>query len=79
MAQCDACGNDYPNAFQVVAADGQRHTFDSIECAARVMAPRCENCDVRILGHGLQAGGRMFCCAHCARAEGVEQLTDHVN
>jgi Rieske Fe-S protein len=30
------------------------------------MAPVCEHCGCRIIGHGVQAGGRFFCCAHCA-------------
>jgi threonine dehydrogenase-like Zn-dependent dehydrogenase len=32
MATCEACGNDYDKAFEVVAA-GERHTFDSFESA----------------------------------------------
>ena len=43
MARCEVCGNDYDKAFQVVAA-GFTHTFDSFECAAHKLAPRCEHC-----------------------------------
>ncbi|AWK07650.1 hypothetical protein SSP531S_39600 [Streptomyces spongiicola] len=76
MARCEVCGNDYEMSFEVHAA-GAVHTFDSIECAAQRMAPMCENCGCRILGHGLQADGQFFCCAHCARRKGVRELADH--
>ncbi|MFI1470195.1 hypothetical protein [Streptomyces wuyuanensis] len=76
MAKCEVCGNDYEMSFEVHAA-GAVHTFDSIECAAQRIAPICENCQCRILGHGLQADGQFYCCAHCARAKGVAELADH--
>jgi phage terminase large subunit GpA-like protein len=75
MARCDQCGNDYDKAFQVVMG-GRRMTFDSFECAIEMAAPRCEHCDCRIIGHGVEADGRMFCCAHCAANDGVEALRD---
>jgi hypothetical protein len=31
---------------------------------------------VRIVGHGLEKDGRMFCCDHCAEMEGVTELRD---
>src|SRR5438034_1071911 len=44
-------------------------TFDSFECAIHaVAAPACEHCGCRIIGHGVEADGRMFCCANCAKA-----------
>ncbi|MER6999981.1 hypothetical protein [Streptomyces sp. NPDC000410] len=76
MAVCEVCQNDYELAFEVRAA-GEVHIFDSIECAAQKLAPSCGNCECRILGHGLQADGQFFCCAHCARQRGVAQLVDH--
>jgi len=78
MAQCEACGNDYDKAFEVVLAQGERHTFDSFECAASALAPRCAQCSTRILGHGVEAGERLFCCANCARQAGVSGIRDHV-
>jgi hypothetical protein len=41
------------------------------------MAPRCEHCGVRVIGHGVEAGGRYFCCRHCAEAEGASGIVDH--
>jgi hypothetical protein len=75
MAQCEVCGNDYDKAFEVLVA-GRRHRFDSFECAIHALAPRCVHCDCRIIGHGLEARGRMFCCAYCASQAGVAQLKD---
>jgi hypothetical protein len=75
MATCDVCGNDYSGSFVVERGD-ERHTFDSFECAIHALAPTCEHCGVRIIGHGQQAGDRIFCCAHCAREAGVEELRD---
>jgi hypothetical protein len=77
MAVCEVCNNDYEMAFEMHVAGGAVHTFDSIECAAQKMAPTCDNCQCRILGHGLQAGGQFFCCAHCARQKGFAELVDH--
>lgn len=76
MAACEVCGNDYWLAFEVRTVGGFAHTFDSFECAAERLAPRCEHCECRILGHGLEASGRFFCCAHCARESGVDVAGD---
>jgi hypothetical protein len=65
MPKCDVCGNDYDKAFQVIQA-GRTMTFDSFECAIHAMAPMCARCGCKIVGHGLEAGGAMYCCAHCA-------------
>jgi len=75
MPKCDACGNDYDKSFQVVA-QGKTHTFDSFECAIHALAPTCAHCGVRIVGHGLEKDGRIFCCDHCAEKEGVTGLRD---
>jgi Rieske Fe-S protein len=75
MATCEVCGNDYDKAFQVTVA-GATHTFDSFECAIHALAPTCEHCGCRIIGHGVEADGRMFCCANCARQAGIQQVAD---
>jgi hypothetical protein len=76
MAACEVCGNEYDKAFQVVAHDGATHVFDSFECAVHALAPTCSHCGCRVLGHGLESGDQVFCCAHCAKAAGVEGLSD---
>jgi len=75
MARCDVCGNDYDKTFEVVQGE-RRGTFDSFECAIHAMAPRCAHCDCRIIGHGVEADDRIFCCAHCAGHEGADGLRD---
>jgi hypothetical protein len=75
MAQCEVCANEYDKAFQVIAA-GVPHVFDSFECAAHALAPRCEHCGCVILGHGVEESGRFFCCASCARQEGAQRVAD---
>lgn len=75
MATCEACGNDYDKSFQVLAR-GRTHTFDSFECAIHVLAPACVHCGVRIVGHGLEKNGKMYCCAHCSGQAGVKELRD---
>jgi hypothetical protein len=76
MTICATCGNDYDKAFQVTMPGGQTHSFDSFECAAQALAPRCAKCGVRILGHGLESDGTMYCCDHCAKQSGVAGLAD---
>jgi hypothetical protein len=32
-----------------------------------------------VIGHGQEADGRFFCCAACAKAEGVRGAADRVD
>ena len=75
MATCEVCGNEYDKAMEITTA-GVTHVFDSFECAIHKLAPRCENCGCTIIGHGHEADGAMFCCAHCAGSAGVSSLSD---
>ena len=75
MATCEVCGNDYWMSFEVHTA-GRVHTFDSFECAIQRLAPVCEHCACRIIGHGVEVEGRFFCCAHCARSSGARAATE---
>lgn len=68
MALCDVCGNDYPKSFTIVMS-GQEYTFDSFECAIQMLAPVCSHCQCRVIGHGIERNGSMFCCEHCSRCE----------
>jgi len=77
MAVCEVCGNDYDKAFEV-SRGGESHTFDSFECAIHALAPTCDHCGCRIIGHGVEANGSFFCCAHCASEKGVEAVADRV-
>lgn len=75
MAICDHCGNDYDKSFTVTMS-GKTHTFDSFECAIHTLAPTCAHCGVRVIGHGVEEDGQIFCCAHCARQDGHSDLRD---
>ena len=77
MNKCDNCGNIYDKSFQISIA-GQQHTFDSFECAINTLAPSCSHCGTRIIGHGMESGGTIFCCAHCAKEKGHIDLRDRV-
>ena len=74
---CEVCGNVYDKAFEVVMA-GQSHVFDSFECAIHALAPTCDHCGCKIIGHGVEANGSFYCCAHCAKHEGVRGVDDRV-
>ncbi|MBS1581718.1 MAG: hypothetical protein JST66_05890 [Bacteroidetes bacterium] len=78
MERCDNCGNPYDKTFEVHLG-GVRHVFDSFECAIQKLAPACAHCGCRILGHGLEADGALYCCAHCAREKGVQRLVDRAD
>jgi nitrite reductase/ring-hydroxylating ferredoxin subunit len=75
VATCELCGNEYDKTMEITVG-GKSHTFDSFECAIHVLAPACPHCDCRIIGHGVEAGDRIFCCAHCARESGATGVAD---
>lgn len=77
MARCEVCGNEYDKCIEIIK-DGQTHKFDSFECAIQAMAPTCGECGCRIIGHGIEASGKMFCCANCAKEEGVVGAKDRI-
>lgn len=79
MTRCATCGNDYDKAFHVILHDGSEFDFDSVECAVKHIAPTCAHCGCAILGHGAEAKGRMYCCAHCAKQHGERGLDDRVD
>jgi hypothetical protein len=78
MAQCDVCGNDYDKAFTILRGD-QSFTFDSFECAIHALAPKCDHCGCRIVGHGMEADGQFFCCASCAKHSGRTRMRDRAD
>jgi Rieske Fe-S protein len=78
MATCDVCGNEYDKALTIDAPGRGSGTFDSFECAIHALAPQCAHCGCRIIGHGVEAEGTMFCCAHYARESGQEGVADRV-
>jgi hypothetical protein len=78
MACCEVCGNDYDKSL-VVTREGTAHVFDCFECAIHALAPGCAHCGCRVIGHGVESKGRIFCGAHCADASGVHGLRDRAD
>jgi hypothetical protein len=73
MAICASCGNDYDRCIEVTSARGETRTYDCFQCAIADMAPICESCGCRIIGHGREtAKGEMYCCDHCAAKENAQ-------
>lgn len=75
MAICQCCGNNYDKSFNIFMND-HIYTFDCFECAIHLLAPECAHCEMKIIGHGVEANGSIYCCAHCAKHEGVTTLKD---
>ena len=73
--QCEVCGNDYDKPLEIVV-NGISHYFDSFECAIQALAPECDHCGCKIIGHGVEAADKFFCCASCAHHEGVMAVHD---
>jgi hypothetical protein len=76
--RCEHCGNDYDKTF-IVLLGHEEHVFDSFECAIHVLAPVCPHCECRVIGHGVEEDGRIYCCAHCARAMGGDEVVDRAD
>ena len=79
MRQMGLCGLTRGKAFKVTTADGKTMSFDAFECAIHALAPQCAHCQCRIVGHGVEAGGAIYCCANCVRHAGEEGLTDRAS
>jgi hypothetical protein len=77
MPECEVCGNDYDKVMEI-RVGGSNHVFDSFECAIHAIAPTCAHCGCKIVGHGIEGGGSMFCCAHCAEKAGVSGARDRI-
>ena len=78
MPECEVCGNDYDKAMEI-RVGGDSHVFDSFECAIHAIAPACATCGIKIVGHGIEANGSVYCCAHCAEKAGVSGARDRVD
>jgi len=77
MGVCEVCGNNYDKAMEIFVA-GERHVFDSFECAVNALAPTCAHCECKIIGHGIEGNDAFYCCAHCAHAAGIQEVVDRV-
>lgn len=77
MTTCDACGNDYHQPMEIKKND-KIYKFDCFECAIHILAPNCKHCNCKIIGHGIESDDSFYCCAHCARKDGITLAKDHV-
>jgi nitrite reductase/ring-hydroxylating ferredoxin subunit len=59
-----------------VTINGRAHVFDSFECAIHTLAPSCPHCGCRVIGHGVEHNGEIFCCVHCANQKRSTTLKD---
>lgn len=76
MATCEVCGNDYDKAFEVSAA-GARHVFGSFEWAIQAMAPVCEHCGCRVIGHGTEVDAVSCAVSTAPARSAVRPRPDH--
>ena len=74
--KCDVCGTDHDRAFQVTMR-GETYTFDSFECAIHMLADECACCGCRVLGHGIEADGMLYCCTHCALENRLSEMIEN--
>jgi len=77
MAHCSTCGNAYDKCFEIHRM-GEVYSFDCFECAIHLLAPVCGRCECRVIGHGVEVDGKLFCCANCSRKDGARGAQDRV-
>jgi len=72
MAVCDGCGNRSERLFTVQTPDDRVFLFDSIQCAAPILAPTCARCLCLILGQGVEVKSLIYCSSGCAQRAGTQ-------
>jgi hypothetical protein len=65
QASCEVCGKSQDRCFEVLLG-GEKHVFDSFECAMHAMTPKCALCGFQILGHGVHVENALYCSYQCA-------------
>jgi hypothetical protein len=74
---CHTCGNAYDKAFEIQSG-GTTYVFDCFVCAIQALAPPCAHCQCRVIGHGVENDGKIYCCGHCARQSGEVGVRDRI-
>ena len=77
LTSCEVCGNDQTQCFEV-RLGGERHVFDSFECAMRAFSPRCGHCGCKLLGHGIVLGDTLYCSHQCANDHNTREYEKRV-
>lgn len=75
-ASCEVCGNS-GECFEVYLG-GERHVFDSFECAMRAFAPRCANCGGELLGRGIVLADTVYCSYQCAHDHSAQEYEQNI-
>jgi hypothetical protein len=65
IASCEVCGKNEDHCFEVHLG-GERHIFDSFECAIRGLMPKCPLCGAMVLGTGVKVDEYLYCSYACA-------------
>ena len=76
-ASCEVCGNNQGQCFEV-RLGGDRHVFDSFECAMRALTPRCGHCGCELIGHGIVLGNTIYCSYECANEDSTHEYETRV-
>ena len=79
-------GEIAPGERKIVEVEGRsigvfnvRGTYVAVlNVCPHALAPVCPHCKCRIVGHGVEADGQIYCCVHCARTAGKTTLKDRV-
>jgi hypothetical protein len=77
-ASCEVCGNTEGQCFEVHLG-GERHVFDSFECALDALTPKCAQCGCTFVGHGVQLGNTIYCGYDCASAASAREYKARVS
>lgn len=62
---CEVCGKEQEHYFEVHLG-GERHVFDSFECAINGLMPRCGLCGGLVAHSGVMVDGVLYCGQSCA-------------
>ena len=75
-AVCEVCEKSGDRCFEVHLG-GEKHVFDSFECAIRGLMPKCPLCGSMILSSGVQVGELLYCSYACANLSSVVEVEAH--
>ena len=75
-AACEVCGKSGDRCFEVHLG-GDKHVFDSFECAIRGLMPVCPLCGNMILSSGVQVGDQLYCSYACASLTSAVEVEIH--
>ena len=76
-AVCEVCGKSQEHYLEVHLG-GERHIFDSFECAISGLMPKCSLCGCLLLGAGVQVGDRLYCSYACASLSSTMEVEMHL-